>query len=71
MAMATYGIRGVLYEVSEVQLRELQRIEQEMRDEIGAAPEPYSPPNSVGCMPDPFKHIVDKHIGRMLKVIEG
>ena len=69
--MATYGIRGIVYEVDETQLRELQRIERECRDEIGSAPEPYSPPNSVGSMPDPFRHIVDKHIERMMRVIEG
>lgn len=69
--MATYGIRGVLYNVSDAQLNELQKIEEECRDEIGAAPEPYSPPNSIGCMPDPFKHIVDKHIDRMMEVIDS
>lgn len=69
--MATYGIRGVLYEVSDAQLIKLQEIEQECRDEIGTAPVPYSPPNSIGSMPDPFKHIVDKHIARMLYIINA
>lgn len=67
--MATYGIRGVLYEVSDAQLIKLQEIEQECRDEIGTAPVPHSPPNCIGSMSDPFKHIVDKHIERMMSVI--
>ena len=66
--MATYGIRGTAYEVDETQLRELQQIERECREETGNAPEPYSPPNSIGSMPDPFRHIVDKHIERMMRV---
>lgn len=65
---STLIIRGEKYLVSDEQKSAIEKLDQEMREAIMAEPEPSYNESVVGNAADPFKHIVDEYVQKIIDV---
>jgi len=66
----TLTIGGKTYYPNGEQQREIDRYRDEANAEIEAAGEADYPPNVIGCAPDRFKPIIQRHQKRVMDLME-